>query len=343
MTLVLTRRRLLAGAAVTATAAIAACNDGDGDGSGGSELPVEKVSILSGAGFQGREAPIFVARAKGWFTEVGLEVQVLPGKGTTSNLQTLAGGQATFATVDVNGAMIEFTRGGGIKNFRLTSVLHQRNLACFVALKSSGIATPRDLAGRTLSYLPGGINYLLFSTYARLAGFDPSKVKWVSNPIATQHAAMLAQKKVDAISQFVPAVESVRTVAKQDLVTLPFTDYIGDLHGSAIGVTTETAQKKPDLVRRFNRALLRGLEYAINHPEEAGQIYASEKETQGQPPAAAVAEVKALRAYVEGISDGPLGHFSETRMAKNIAILQAAGTIPVGLTPKDIIASDLVG
>ncbi|AVT40092.1 ABC transporter substrate-binding protein [Plantactinospora sp. BB1] len=341
MTLVLTRRRLLAGAAVTATAAMTACDDGEGSASAQPE--VEKVSILSGAGFQGREAPIFVARSKGWFSEVGLEVQVLPGKGTTSNLQTLAGGQATFATVDVNGAMIEFTRNGGIKDFRLTSVLHQRNLACFVALKSSGIATPRDLAGRTLSYLPGGINYLLFSTYARLAGFDSSKVKWVSNPIATQHAAMLAQKRVDAISQFVPAVESVRTVAKQDLVTLPFTDYIGDLHGSAIGVTTETARNKPDLVRRFNRALLRGLEYAISHPEEAGQIYAAEKETQGQPPAAAVAEVKALRAYVEGISDGPLGHFNEARMAKNIAILQAAGTIPVGLTPGDIIAPDLVG
>lgn len=338
-TSVMTRRSLLVGAAATA-AAVAGCDSGSD--SEPTSRATEKVTVLTGAGFQGREAPIFVAREKGWFTEADLEVQVLPGKGTTENLKALVGGQATFATLDVSGALMEYAKPDGIKDFRLTSVLHQRNLACFVALQSSGINTPPDLAGKTLSYIPGGINHLLFATYAQLAGFDASKIKWV-NAGPTQHGALLAQRKVDAISQFVPAVESVRALAKQPLTVLPFTDYLTDLHGSAIGVTADAAKNKSDLVRRFNNALLRGLKYSIDHPDEAGKIYASQKETTGQKPEAAVAEVKGLVGYIEGIANAPFGHFDMSRVARNIAILQGAGAIPAGLPPTDIVAPDLIG
>ncbi|MFV2107797.1 ABC transporter substrate-binding protein [Micromonospora sp. LOL_015] len=296
---------------------------------------------MTGAGFQGREAPLLVARAQGWFRDEGLAVEVLPGKGSGENLKLLAAGQVDVATLDVSAAIIEASAPGGIRDFRLTSVLHQRNLACFVALVSSGIRTPADLAGRRLSYLPGGINHVLFPTYAQLAGFDPSSVQWVSNPVPTQHAALLTEGKVDAISQFVPAVESVRSVAKQNLSVLPFADWIGDLHGSAMAVSTATATNRADVVRRFNRALLRGLDYCMSHPDQAGKAYASQPETQGQQAQLATAELTALRGYVTP-AEGRLGHFDEARVARNIAILHGAGAIPVGLVPSDIIAPDLV-
>lgn len=268
-------------------------------------------------------------------------MEVLPGKGSGENLKLLASGQVDVATLDVNAAMIEASTPGGIRDFRLTSVLHQRNLACFVALASSGIRTPGDLAGRRLSYLPGGINHVLFPTYAQLAGFDPSGVQWVSNPVPAQHAALLAARRVDAISQFVPAVESVRSVAKQDLSVLPFVDWIGDLHGSAMAVSTATATNHADVVRRFNRALLRGLDYCMRHPDQAGAAYASQPETQGQQASLATAELTALRGYVTP-AEGRVGHFDMARVARNIAILHGAGAMPPGLTPPDIIAPDLV-
>lgn len=334
----ITRRSLLLGTAAATVTALTAC-DSEGDQAG--TPATEKVTILTGAGFQGREAPIFVARQKGWFAEAGLDVQVLPGKGTTENLKNLAGGQATFATLDVSGAIIEYTRPGGITNFTLTSMLHQRNLACFVALESSNIRTASDLAGKTLSYIPGGINHLLFPTYAKLAGFDDSKIKWV-NAAPPQHPTLLLQRKVDAISQFVPAVQSIQALAKEPLVTLPFTDYLTDLHGSAIGVSAETARNKPDLVRRFNAALLRGLTYSVEHPDESGQIYAAQKETQGQKVEAAVAELKGMTGYVQGIASTPIGEFDMGRIARNIAILQGAGAIPASIQPTDIVSPDLV-
>jgi len=335
---------LAGGAVLAAGAAVGGCGDPAAPVADGRQ-GVREVTVLTGAGFQGREAPLFVASVKGWLADEGLTVQVVPGKGTGENLKTLAAGRATFATLDVSGAMIEFMRPGGIRDFTLTGVLHQRNLACFVALAESGITTPRDLADRTLSFIPGGINKDLFATYAKLAQFDASKVVWVGNPNPQQHVTMLAARQVDAISQFVPAVEQVKAVTGKPVTVLPFTDVIGDLYGSAIGVTTQTARTSPDLVRGFNRALRKGLQWTIDHPDEAAQIYADQDQTKGQPNAAAAAkaEIEGMTGYVKGIGDTPLGMFDPLRAARNIGILQGAGTIPDGLTPDQIITLDLAG
>ncbi|MEU5554091.1 ABC transporter substrate-binding protein [Micromonospora sp. NPDC047793] len=338
----ITRRRLATtGAAVLAGTVLTTVTGCARDRTNSSTT--DKIRVLTGAGFQGREAPLLVARAQGWFREEGLDVEVLPGKGSGENLKLLAAGEVDVATLDVSAAMIEASKPDGIRDFRLTTVLHQRNLACFVALRSSGIRVPRDFEGKRLSYLPGGINYVLFPTYARLAGFDPSRVTWVGNPVAPQHAALLAARQVDAISQFVPAVESVRSVAKQDLVVFPFSDYIGDLHGSAMAVSTQTGQRRADVVRRFNRALLAGLDYCIRNPEAAGAVYAGQPETQGQQAALATAELTALKGYVTPVTDGQMGHFDLGRVARNIAILHAAGALGRGLTPDDIITPVLAG
>ncbi|MDG4795126.1 ABC transporter substrate-binding protein [Micromonospora sp. WMMD1082] len=339
----LTRRTLMLGGVAAAAGLMGAC--GSDSNRRAPSAAVDEVSVLTGAAIQGREAPIFVARQKGWFKEQGLEVSVLAGSGTTENLKLLASGQATFATLDVSGAMIEYAKKDGIKNFKLTSVLHQQTLAAFVARRSSGISIASDLAGRTISYIPGGINFVLFNAYARLAGFDPNnpKITWVANPVAPQHAVLLAQRRVEAISAFVPAVEVIKSVVKEELTVLPFGDYVTDLHGSAIGVTDQTAQTRPDVVRRFNSALIQGLRYAIEHPDEAGEIYATQPETKGQPASAAVAELTTMKGYVQGNGQVPIGRFDQARVARNIAILRGAGEIPPGLTPLDIVAADLAG
>jgi len=352
----LTRRTVVLGGAGVAASLLAGCSDGSSDGEPAPGVgkprvwsgPVDEVSVSTGVGFQGREAMIPVAIAKGIFAELGLKVTVLPGKGTTENLRSLMAGQATFATLDVSGAIIEKTREGGIRDFWLTSLLHRRNLACFMALDDSGISTPQALAGKRVTYVPGGINHVLFNTYAKLATpkFDPRGVRWVqAGP--QDHAKLLAGRKVDAISQFVPAQAAVELGTGKQVTVLPFTNVMGDLHGSAIGVTHKTATENPDLVRRFNHALLRGLKYTMDNPDEAAQIYLGQPEAKTQKLPAVLGEIKSLAGYVylstPNPSPAPLGHFDGNRLMQNITILQGAGRIPAGFTPDQLVRFDLAG
>jgi NitT/TauT family transport system substrate-binding protein len=301
-----------------------------------------RVRALTGLGFQGREAYLDVGIAKGWFADAGLEVEVLPGEGTESNLTLLSAGQVEFATLDVSAAIIAYA-GGQFTDWTLCSVLHEFNLSCVMALESSGIRRPSDLEGTTIAVIPGGINTVIFPAYAQVAGFDPGSVELVPLPPPSFGAA-LAEKRVDAIMQFVVGRHTIEQATDPEpVVVLPYSDWLDDLYGSGIAVSASRATQDPDLVRRFNDTAIRALQYAVENPQEAGEIFAGRHE--GQDVEAAVAEVTQLAAYVQPgkdpTEDLALGEFSRSRLAQNISVLESLGAIDAPVDPAEVVTFDL--
>jgi NitT/TauT family transport system substrate-binding protein len=334
-------RRLGIGVSVLALVAAGGCgsdDDGGGDGGGGDAAALEKITWVTGVGIQGREAYAYVAQEKGYFREAGFEVDVQPGRGTVENLKLLQGGQADFAVLDITGALIEYGKGT-FKDFTIVSAIQQRNLACLMALEGSGVASPKDLEGKKIAYIPGGVVRTLFDTYASLAGFNPKTVTWVTMP-APQMPAGLASKKIDVATQFVVGKGFVESVAKgKKAVVLPYSDYLVDLYGNGVAVTNKAAKDDPDRVRRFNEAILKGLAYAVDNPQEAGTIYA--KYQKAQPARAAGGEMALMAPYVKSsASGGQVGALDQSRVARNIAILQGAGTIPTSFRPEEVVSFD---
>jgi NitT/TauT family transport system substrate-binding protein len=335
-------RRLGIAATALALVAVGGCgsDEGNNDGGGGDTPTIEKVTYLTGVNIQGRESYVYVAQEKGYFKEAGFDVDVKPGAGTVQNLKLLQGGQADFAVLDITGALIEYGKGT-FKDFTIVSAIQQRNLACLMALEGSGVATPKDLEGKKIAYIPGGVVRTLFDTYASLAGFDPKKVTWVNMP-AQQMPQGLAAGSIDVATQFVVGKGFVESVAKgKKAVVLPYSDYLVDLYGNGIGVTKKTAKDDPDRVRRFNEAILKGLAYAIDNPQEAGTIYA--KFQKAQPARAAGGEMALMAPYVKSSGpSGQVGALDANRVARNIAILQGAGTIPTSFQPQDVVSFDFL-
>jgi NitT/TauT family transport system substrate-binding protein len=325
--------RLLGAAATALALVITACSSDQGDDT---KAATEKVSFLTGVSVQGRESYVYVAKEKGFFRAAGFEVDVRPGNGTVQNLQLLQGGRADFAVVDITGALIEYGKGT-FRDFQVVSALQQRNLACLMALEGNDITGPKDLAGKKIAYIPGGIVKTLFPTYAGRVGLDASKVQWVVMP-AQQMGQGLAAGSIDAATQFVVGRPAVEAAAKgRKAVVMPYSDVLVDLYGNGLAVTTKAAKDDPDRVKRFNQAVLKGLAYAIENPAEAGQIYAKYQKLQPQPVAAA--EVELMAPYVRPGSPGAaVGGLDEQRVARNIALLRGAGAIPTAVDPDDVVA-----
>jgi NitT/TauT family transport system substrate-binding protein len=338
------RMTRLIGAVAAATALIlaAGCSGSDDDekteaGPGGR---LEKVTYLTGAGILGRESYIYVAMDKGFFSEAGFDVQVQPGKGTDPNIKLLQAGAVDFAVLDISAALIAYGKGT-YQDFTIVSALQQRNLACFMAFSGSGISTPKDLEGKKIAYIPGGIVKTLFDTYAKLAGVDPTKVTW----IATQPEALvpaLQSGKVQAATQFVvgkPQVEKAAKEKGQSAVVLPFSDQLTNIYGNGLAVSKKLATENPDKVKRFNTAMLKGLQYALDNPDEAGKIYAKYQKTQPEPVAAAEMKLMIPYARTGGVT---LGALDEQMATQNVAALQSGGAIPATINPKDVINFDIV-
>jgi NitT/TauT family transport system substrate-binding protein len=326
-------------AALVLSAGCTKSNDGT-EGSGKDGGGLEKVSYLTGASILGREAFVYTAIEKGYFKEAGFEVEVLAGKGTAPNLGLLQAGKVDFAAVDITAALIEYGKTDSkFHDFTVVNAIQQRNLQCIMALEGSGINSPKDLAGKKIAYLPGGVAKALFPAYAKLAQIDESTIKWVNIPLE-QHPQNLAAGTVDAATQFAVGKPGIDRVAKGKKVTvLPYTDYLTDLYGVGIAVTKKAASEDPDRIRRFNEAVLKGLRDATDNPAEAGKIYAKYAKIQPEP--VAMAENKLMVPYVKSAAGGAaVGALDLQRVARNIAILQGAGVIPAVFQPQDVVSVD---
>ncbi|AQZ70575.1 Hydroxymethylpyrimidine ABC transporter, substrate-binding component [[Actinomadura] parvosata subsp. kistnae] len=316
----------------------AACGSGQREPSQ-SRPAADRVTWVTGFGAFGREAYVYVAQEKGFFKEAGIEVAVQPGKGSGENLAAVLGGRAQFAAVDFTATLIS-AAAGKAEGAVTVAALHQRTLAALMTLEGSGISRPKDLEGKTVGDAASSVIRMMFPGYARLAGVDASKVKWVSLEPA-QLAANLASGQVDAIGQYVVGRPTVRNAAKgKEVTVLPFGDVVTDLYGSAVTTSKEVASGRPDLVRRFTGALLKGLAYAVEHPQEAARILAGKQPAQNAEVAAA--ELALMAPYVRPAGGAPIGTMSRQRVERAIAVLRTAGALEKGLTPESVVSFDLL-
>jgi NitT/TauT family transport system substrate-binding protein len=300
------------------------CAGADG---GTAAAGADQVTFLTALGSTGREGYAYVAAAKGFFADEHLKVAVKPGAAGDSNMQLLASGQAQFIAIDYAGAVVR-AGTGKFDGVRAIAVLQQKTTIALMSLQSSGIRSPRDLIGRTVGQPTGSVTRTLFPAYAKLANLTDAQirtVKWVDVQGA-QLPQLLAARKVDAIGQFVPAAPTVSTAARGAPVNvLAFSDYMTDLYGNVVVARADT---DPDLRRRFTRALFRGLQYAVENPDEAGEIiHAAAPATAAK---GAAAELRLLKPYVGAPQASP------EMVARSVALLHGVGMIPAPVPPDRI-------
>ena len=335
-------RTLAFASLATVLAVTTGCGDDSDPGTenAGGAQPLENITYLTSFGTFGRDAYAYVAKEKGYFADAGFNVDIKPGAGTGDNIKIITSGQAQFTPIDLTGGLLVMG-GGQAKDFTAVAGIQQRTMAAIISLEGNGISTPKDLEGRKLADLPGSVVRNLFPTYAKLANVDYKKVTWVNGTPQTLMGT-LASGQVDGIGQFVVGKPTVEFIAKgKKAVVLPYSDYLQDLYGNTLITSKAYAQQNPEKVKKFTAALLKGLEYAIANPAEAGQIL--KKAVPTAVPESAAAELTLMAPFVRPEAAGvPVGALDSQRVARSIATLQGSGQVEAGLTPEQVIKFDLV-
>ncbi|MEU4678862.1 ABC transporter substrate-binding protein [Micromonospora sp. NPDC023737] len=328
------RRTRAVMAALLATAlAVTGCGGSDGGSDDPAGKETDKVAYITAFGAVGRDAFAWVAKEKGYFAEAGIEVDIKEGAGNQQNLTALKAGQVQFAALDFTGAVIQAGKGE-FTDWRAVAAVHQQTLISVMTTEDTNITTPKDLQGKTMATGAGSVTELLFPAYAKLAGLDPATVK-IEGVQATALNGLMAGRKVDALGTFLLSRGALQTAAKKEVVVLPYSDYLKDLFGNAIITTPALIEKDPDLVRRFTTAVLKGLAYSIEHPDEAATILNRVKPT--HTVAAGKSEIEVMTPHVRPAGGAPIGFMDESRVASTIAVLQNAGLIGPGLEASQVV------
>ncbi|MBP2330302.1 NitT/TauT family transport system substrate-binding protein [Kibdelosporangium banguiense] len=313
-----------------ALAAASACSASEVPAAGGTD----KITYLTSFNTFGRDAYAYVALEKGYFSESRLDVTINPGSATVEVLKLVASGRADFGVGDFTATVITAAK----EKLPVTTVamVHQKSLSAIVTLADRRISKPADLVGKRIGDQPGSTNQVMFPIYAKAAGIDPAKVEFVpaAPPALPQ---LLVSGQVDGIGQFVVGTPLIEKAAQGRKVSaLPYGDLLPDLYGNALVTSKDLPARNPDLVKRFRAALLKGLQYSIDHPEETGEILRKHQPT--QDPVVAAAEVTLMGPAVRP-AGGPIGSVDELRVQKTIQLLTEANAIPEGsIATKDIVA-----
>jgi NitT/TauT family transport system substrate-binding protein len=294
----------------------------------------------------GEYTPYYTALEKGWYKEEGLDVEILRGAGSADTIKRIAAGQGNAGSTDF-GVMIAAKANDDAKVRAIAAYMRQSGNSLFVRA-DSGITTPKDLSGKTISTTPGNANQVLFPVIARTAGLPVDSVKWATMDATAMGPALIAGK-VDAAPFGAQHEARLQKQAKEQGVTLKriaYSDYGLDVFSMSIFAREEAIAKEADSLRAFLRATIRGMNYvfgAQNHEEGAKYVVKFNPEVDLDA-ALGASQVAGQLAFTSEITAGSMavGQFEPGRLEKTRDLMTEYLQLKQKLPIEDLYTNDLL-
>ena len=264
----------------------------------------------------GRHAPWYVPIAKGYYKQEGLDVTVIPSKGTADAIKNVDAGVAQIGFIDVPSLV---AGGGAAAAVKMVAVNYQKPPYCVFSLNpGANVTSPKDMVGlefgsSTASFMPR-----IAMAFMKMHGLDSSTLR-VVNIDGASRVPMLAARKVQSIDQFVMSEPGIRRAVKDgEAKCMLFGDHGLDIYSNGIGVREDFLQQNPEVVRGFIRAALRGWKDALSNPEEAAKLQV--QYVKALDPALIVDELKILRrlAITPETEKQGLGTMNREKMQRSV-------------------------
>jgi NitT/TauT family transport system substrate-binding protein len=219
---------------------------------------------------EGPAAIFLLPLDKGYFKAAGLDVTIDEANSAQEPIARVASGNYDLAFADIN-ALIRYRDQNPNAPIKAVFMVYNIPPYAVVGRKSKGVTEPKQLEGKRLGAPPTGTTASEWPLFAKLNGIDAGKVTIESVALPVR-APMLAAGQLDAALGFSFRLYidlKDRGVDVNDLVLMPMANYGLKLYGNAVVVNSKFANEKPEAVKAFLGALLKGLKETIRRPGDA--------------------------------------------------------------------------
>jgi NitT/TauT family transport system substrate-binding protein len=224
--------------------------------------PPERVAVrlnfLPGA----EHAFLYLGRDKGWYAKEGIDLDVIPGQGSTVAVKTVGSGEDQFAIADT--ASVARGWEAGVPLVYVAMLLKSTPAAVF-SLPSKNIQTLGDLCGKHL-----GINLKSTTAEQYRAMIRLARMTCTIDeiPMNSGGSKEVLAGLVDAAVNF-SYTDALRVKLKNGGVNIiPARQYF-DFFSLGIITNQGLLSAKPELVSRFVKVSLTSLNYALRNKDEA--------------------------------------------------------------------------
>ncbi len=195
----------------------------------------------------GDHAPYYYAKKMGWYKDAGLDVNLEPGKGSAVAVQKVAAGANQIGLADMPNALT--LRGKGADTVGVFNVYANSPQGLYW-LKSSGIKTVKDLAGKKIGNPAGDGARTIWPALAKANGMDANSVTWV-NIDANAKLAALKSKSIDATTSFYNIHHIFKRELGDDMGFVAWKDAGLNTYGNTVIVNGDYLKKNKATVAAF--------------------------------------------------------------------------------------------
>jgi NitT/TauT family transport system substrate-binding protein len=276
---------------------------------------------------QAQFAGYYLAAAKGYYKDAGLDVTIMPGGPDINPQQVLAGGGADVVVDWMPSALATREKGSAVVNIAQPFKKSGMMLTC---RKDSGIASPADFKGKTLGVWFYGNEYPFLSWMSQLGlpttggadGVTVLKQGFNVDPILQKQAACISTMTYNEYYQILEA-----GMKPEELVVFKYEDNgVATLEDGLY--VLEDKLKDPAFVAtmaKFVKASMKGWDEARANPADAVKVVLENDASGSQTEAHQTTMIKEINALTEG-SDGTLDVAAAER---TVATLMKGGSDPV--------------
>lgn len=269
----------------------------------------------------------YVAQAKGFYEEEGLNVTILPGGPDIAPTQVIAGGGADVMVDWMPAALAAREKGLPLVNIAQPFASSGMMLTC---LKETGITSPADFADKTLGVWFFGNEFPFLSWMSQLGlktdgspgGVTVLKQGFNVDPLLQKQAACISTMTYNEYWQVIDA-----GIAPEDLVTFKYEDQgVATLEDGLYVLEDRLADPAfQETMVKFVRASMKGWKYAEANPDEAAMIVLENDQTGAQTEK----HQKRMMGEIAKLTAGSNGALDVAAAERTVASLLSGGSDPV--------------
>ena len=304
----------------------------------GQAQQLEKVTVGGWSQPISEITNLLVEPDKGFFKAKGIDLGYVPGGGGGDAIRNLLAGNADIAFTDPGSFFAALDKG---EKLRAIYNIYPQNVFNVVALKSSNIARPADLKGKTI-----GVYSLASGTRQNLQVLL-HQVGLTEADVTVQVTGLLnfapvMQGQVDATAATDTGLYVGLERGLKDFNVIEVKDHL-NVPSDFFVVTEEGYQKRKDVLRRFLAAYRDSAAWMIANPEEAAKI-AVTRTINGKDEAVNLGIIKLRNASSISATTAKrgLGHFDLEPLQKAATTFKDLGLIKNPIDISQVVSSDLI-
>jgi len=226
---------------------------------------LEKVSIQLKWFYQYQFAGIFMAKEKGFYEDFGLDVTIKERDPKQNNLLQVIEGESEYGMTD--SIILQYRAQG--HPVRVIATIFQHNPMVLITKKESGIISPYEMKGKSISFQKG-VDDSIVTSLLSFAHLNRGDI--VQKPMDFTHMDFV-NGEVD-ISEAYLSIEPYWMKKKHniELNIIDPKNYGIDLYGDLLFTTQKEIDNHPQRVEAFKQATLKGWQYALDNREESIQV-----------------------------------------------------------------------